>query len=56
MTWGSLSAVPWKSMFLRKETTEHKLLFLFLFLFLFSPDKAFHYNTWKCFGCAGACI
>lgn len=29
-----------------KETSEHNLQFLFLF----SPDNAFQYGPWKCFG------
>lgn len=47
---GSFSAVPWKSMLLRKDTTEHKLLFSFLFLLLFSAGNAFPCGTWKCSG------
>lgn len=39
------STVPRKLMFL-KETSEHNLQFLFLF----SPDNAFHYGPWNCFG------
>lgn len=37
-------------MLLRKETTEHKLLFLFPFSSLFSPDNAFPYGIGKHFG------
>lgn len=54
MPWGSFCAVPPKSMLLRKETTEHKLLFLFLFLLLSSHGNAFPCGTWNCFRDAGA--